>query len=177
MRQFDSGGPRAQGPVVVWAGLDEGPALVVVDPAGAATRAELPTAWRPLAERFQIAWCRVPVGGGSLRDVEDVLETLAQDHTRADLVVSGLVSEGAMALAALFGATVRSVLLVDPAPVEPNDRVRADGVRSRVVARSVGGDRDRVEPPIPLGHPDVVEGIITALADADREPWPDIHDG
>ncbi|MCE7007017.1 hypothetical protein LWC34_29925 [Kibdelosporangium philippinense] len=176
MRQFDSGGPRAQGPAVVWAGLDQGPALVVIDPAGEATHAEVPATWRPLAERFQIAWCRVPATGESLRDVEDVLETLAQDQTRADLVVSGLVSDGALALAALFDATVRSVLLVNPGPVEPGDQVRAAGVRSRIVAHSEGGDQDREEPPIPLGHPDVVAGVITALADADRQPWPDVRD-
>lgn len=46
---------------------------------------------------------RVLAGGGSLRDVEDVLETLAQYQTRADLVVSGLVSGGAMALTAVWG--------------------------------------------------------------------------
>ncbi|MCE7007027.1 hypothetical protein LWC34_29975 [Kibdelosporangium philippinense] len=168
MRQFDNGGPRAQGPAVVWTGLDHGPALVVVDPVDAAKHAEVPATWRPLAERFQIAWCRVPAGGGSLRDVEDVLETLAQDQTRADMVASGMVCKGAIALAALFDATVRSVLLVDPGPVDPGDRLGAAAeVRTRVVARSVGGDRDRVEPPIPLGHPDVVDGVITALEEAD----------
>jgi hypothetical protein len=80
------------------------------------------------------------------------------------------VCEGAITLAALFDATVRSVLLVDPGPVEPGDRLPATAeVPTRVVARSMGGDRDRVEPPIPLGHPDVVDGVITALEDAERQ--------
>jgi hypothetical protein len=130
----------------------------------------VPATWRPLAERFQIAWCRVPTSGGSLWDVEDVLETLAQDQIQADIVASGTVCEGAITLAALFDATVRSVLLVDPGPVEPGDRLPATAeVPTRVVARSMGGDRDRVEPPIPLGHPDVVDGVITALEDAERQ--------
>ena len=36
MREFDDEGPRAEGPPVVWAGPELGPALVVVDPSGAA---------------------------------------------------------------------------------------------------------------------------------------------
>ncbi|MCE7006968.1 hypothetical protein LWC34_29680 [Kibdelosporangium philippinense] len=176
MRQFESHGPRARGPAVVWAGLDRGPALVVVDPAGEARHATLPATWRPLAERFQVAWCRVPASGGALWDVEDVLETLAQEQVQADLVASGTVSDAAIALAAQFGATVRSVLLVDPGPGERNsptlssDRgVAAGRMRIRVVARSVRDHRNRVEPPMPLGHPDVVGGVLTALAETDQQ--------
>jgi hypothetical protein len=37
-----------------------------------------------------------------------------------------------------------------------------------VVARSTHGEQDRVDEPLPLGHPDVVAGVVAALADADQ---------
>lgn len=153
--------PPPSSPAVVWAGRDYGPALVVVDPSGAAKPGELPATWRSLAEEHQIAWCRVPAGDPLPTDVEDVLETLAQQQTRVDLVAAGLVCDAAVRLGAEFAASVRSVLLVDPGPVT------AGGVRTRVVARSAG--RESVEPPLPLGHPVVVDGVRAALLDVERE--------
>jgi hypothetical protein len=168
MREFENEGPRSAGPAVVWAGLDHGPALVVVDPSGAAKHAELPATWHPLAEEYQVVWCRVPAGDPLPTDVEDVLETFAQRQTRVDLVAAGTTCEATVELAAQFATAVRSVLLVDPGPV--GRELAAAGVRTHVVARSHGGDTDRVPPPLPLGHPEVVDGVRTALVEADTNP-------
>ena len=161
MREFDTEGPRAEGPPVVWAGPELGPALVVVDPSGAAKHEDLPATWHQLAASHQIAWCRVPASRDSVEDLEDVLETLAERQTRVDIVAVGQTCAAAVALAGQFDDVVRMVLLVDPSPDTP------EGANVRVVARSSGGARDRVEAPLPLGHPDVVTGVVNALAEAD----------
>lgn len=164
MREFDKEGPRAGGAPVVWAGQDDGPALVVVDPAGAARHDELPPTWDRLAEHFQVAWCRIPASESSLEDVEDVLETLTERRAPTTLVASGDASPAAVAIARQFADIVTAVLLVDPVE-EDNTATLADtGVEVRVVARSHHGPSDRVEAPMPLGHPEVVEGVATALA-------------
>lgn len=159
MREFDSKGPRAEGAPVVWAGRESGPALVVVDPAGAARHDELPATWDRLAAHFQVAWCRVPASKRSLEDVEDVFETLAERRATANLVAAGQACPAALALARQFGDIVTSVLLVDP----PETLAESD-VEVRVVARSHPGPTDRIEAPLPLGHPEVVAGLMTALA-------------
>lgn len=167
VREFDNDGPRAEGPPVVWAGPELGPALVVMDPMGEAKHEDLPATWHTLARSHQIAWCRLPASRDSVEDVEDVLETLGERRTRVDVVAGGGACPGAVALAGQFDDVVRSVLVVDP----PDDMPERAGVI--VVARSSGGDRDRLEPPLPLGHPDVVAGVVAALAAADQaDPSP-----
>jgi hypothetical protein len=180
VRDFDTDGPRSQGPSVVWAGLADGPALVVVDPSGAAKHDELPATWHGLAEEYKIVWCRVPASDRLPEDVEDVLETLAQEQTRVDLVAAGTTCDAAISLAAQFAAAVRSVLLVDPTELPGDPAATSEladaGVRTRVVARSHAGATDRVPPPLPLGHPEVVAGVRAALVDADQaiadSAWP-----
>ena len=162
MREFDAEGPRAEGPPVVWAGPELGPALVVVDPSGAARHEDLPATWHQLAVSHQIAWCRVSASRDSVEDLEDVLETLAERQTRVDVVAAGQACAAAVALAGQFDDAVRLVLLVDPPPDTP------ERANVRVVARSSGGARDRVEAPLPLGHPDVLAGVVMALAEADQ---------
>jgi pimeloyl-ACP methyl ester carboxylesterase len=162
VREFGNEGPRADGPPVVWAGPEFGPALVVLDPTGSAKHEDLPATWHELAASHQIAWCRLPASRDSAEDVEDVLETLAERRTVVDVVAVGEACPAAVALAGQFEDVVRSVLLVDP----PEDVPRPATVL--VVARSSGGERDRVPPPLPLGHPDVVAGVVAALADAGR---------
>lgn len=162
MRRFDNEGPRAEGPPVVWAGPELGPALVVIDPTGAAKHDDLPATWHELAASHQIAWCRLPASRNSVEDIEDVLETLAERRTRVDVVAGGEACAAAVALAGQFDDMVRSVLLIDPAPDTP------ESANARVVAWTTGGDRDRVGAPLPLGHPDVVAGVVKALADAER---------
>jgi len=146
----------------VWAGPELGPALVVIDPSGAAKHEDLPATWHELAASHQVAWCRVPASHDAVEDLEDVLETLSELQTRVDIVAGGEACVGAVALAAQFDDAVRSVLLVDP----PDGMTAAPNVR--VVARSTGGDRDRVAAPLPLGHPDAVSGVVAALATADQ---------
>lgn len=162
VREFDKEGPRAEGSPVVWAGREDGPALVVVDPAGAARHGELPPTWDRLADHFQVAWCRVPATKRSVEDVEDVFETLAERRGTATLVASGHACESAIALARQFNDIVTSVLLVDP-PADAQTLADSD-IEVRVVARSHPGPTDRVEAPMPLGHPEVVAGLMTALA-------------
>lgn len=147
---------------MVWAGREDGPALVVVDPAGLARHGELPPTWDRLAAHFQIAWCRVPASKRSIEDVEDVFETLAERRAAANLVASGAACDAALALAREYGDIVASVLLVDP-PGDAHSLPDSD-IEVRVVARSHSGPADRVEAPIPLGHPEVVAGLVTALA-------------
>ena len=160
MREFDDGGPRSDGPPVVWAGPELGPALVVIDPMGTAKHDDVPATWRELAESHQIAWCRLPASRDSVEDIGDVLETLADRRARVDMIASGEACVAAVAIAGQFDDVVRSVLLVDP------PAGAADAPNARVVARATGGDRDRVEPPLPLGHPDAVAGVVRTLADA-----------
>jgi pimeloyl-ACP methyl ester carboxylesterase len=164
VRQFDKEGPRAEGPAVVWAGRDEGPALVVVDPAGAARHNELPASWDTLAEHFQIAWCRIPASKQSLEDVEDVLETLSERQSSANIVASGQSCTSAIAIAMQFSDIVNAVLLVDPTDADDMTKLAEAGIDVRVIARSHGGDDDRVEAPMPLGHPEVVASLATTLA-------------
>jgi pimeloyl-ACP methyl ester carboxylesterase len=162
VREFDKEGPRSEGPPVVWAGKEDGPALVVVDPTGAAKH-DLPPTWHKLAEHFQVAWCRIPASDRSLEDLEDVLETLSERQVSANLVASGEACPAAIAIAHQFADIVSSVLLVDPQDDDTATLSDTD-IEVRVVARSHGGPTDRVEPPLPLGHPEVVEGVATALA-------------
>jgi hypothetical protein len=161
MREFDREGPRADGPSVVWAGQDDGPALVVVDPAGLAKH-DVPPTWHQLGEHFQVAWCRTPAGEHSLEDIEDVLETLAERRVPANLVASGEACPVAIAIARQFAHIVSTVLLVDP--VDEADTLTGTDIEVRVVARSHSGSSDRIEAPLPLGHPEVVEGVAAALA-------------
>jgi hypothetical protein len=165
VRDFDKEGPRADGPPVVWAGPEVGPALVVIDPTGAAKHDDLPATWHQLARTHQVAWCRLPASHRSLEDVEDVLESLVERRPPSvALVAAGDTAQDAIALAEQFSDLVSQVLLVDPGPDIPRSDLTS------VIARS--GDEppelDRVAPPLPLGHPDVVTGVVTALANADQ---------
>jgi pimeloyl-ACP methyl ester carboxylesterase len=159
VREFDKEGPRADGPPVVWTGPELGPALVVIDPTGAAKHAELPGTWHRLAETHQIAWCRLPASRKSLEDIEDVLESLAERRPPVvAMVASGDACPAAVALAGQFDDLVKHVLLVDPTPDTPESGL------TTVVARSTHDDLDRVAAPLPIGHPDVVAGVVAVLA-------------
>ena len=148
---------------MVWAGQENGPALVVVDPAGSAKH-DVPPTWNQLAEHFQVAWCRTPAGTNSLEEIEDVLETLTERQAPANLVASGEACPAAIAIARQFADIVSSVLLVDPVDEDNTGTLADTDIEVRVVARSHHGPDDRVEAPLPLGHPEVVEGVAAALA-------------
>jgi hypothetical protein len=92
-------------------GLDYGPALVVLDAADSAP-AELPASWRPLAQRFQIAWCAVPAGARAQSAIEDVVESLADRYAHTHVVARTSVGEAAARVVAEFPDAVRTVMLV-----------------------------------------------------------------
>ena len=151
---------------MLWAGKDGGPALVVVDPAGPAVTADLdslPTSWHALAERYQIAWCRVRGARRPEETVEDALETLAEQSTRVDLIAGGPACELALSVAAHFPQVVRGLLLVDPAGALDSAEITARGVRVAVLAGGPRSRRDRAETPVSLGHPFVVDAVTAAL--------------
>jgi len=138
-----------EGPPVVWAGREDGPALVVVDPVGR----DLPPTWSQLAEHFQVAWCRPPASERSLEDIEDVLETLSDRRVPANLVASGEACPAAIAIANQFADIVTSVLLVDPVGDDPGPLADTD-VEVVVVAHGNA----------PLDDPEVVKAVVAALA-------------
>ncbi|WP_026423863.1 hypothetical protein [Actinokineospora inagensis] len=150
--------PTAQAPL--WRGLDYGPAVVVLSPA-AARPADLPVAWQPLEQLYQVAWCAIPPGAdgaGSLDRVEDVLETLADRRTRTQVVAHTALTDVACRIAAEFPDIVRGLVLVGPGRTpEPT------GVPTRRVtlAKTAVG-------PGALARPDVVDDITAALAAADH---------
>ncbi|GAB3499054.1 hypothetical protein [Amycolatopsis cihanbeyliensis] len=172
--------PRAEGPAVVIEGPDGGPTILVLDPGGAAKHAELPATWRELAERRQVAWCRLPADG-SLTDAEELLSDAGQLGSPVDMVTSGPATGTVLDLAGRHPGNVRALLLVDP-PVESSADAEARalavrfqeldraGVAVETVARSPGGPRDRVEPPLPLGHPDVADAVDRVVAALDWRP-------
>jgi hypothetical protein len=173
MRDFEHEGPRAEGPAVVWTGPEDTPALVVIDPSGAAKHEDLPASWHALAAIRQVAWCRLPASRHPVEDIEDVLETLADRQTRVDVVAAGDACATAVTIGTQFAAAVRSILLVDPpgvaAQADPRDTTGGEPPPPvRVVVRSAGGARDRVEAPVPLGHPDVVAAVAGAIAEMDQ---------
>jgi len=153
---------RARGPVLVWEGPRNAEAIVVLDPTGAAKHGELPATWRPLAGRRQVVWCRLPAVHGPFDELADVLSEIAGQVGPAWVVTSGPVAREMIGRVSELGDLVRAVLLVDPEMTVLSDiEGLADtiGVHIEVVARSRPGLRDRVEPPLPLGHPDVVSPV------------------
>lgn len=162
---------RTTGPAVVWAGPNDAPAVVVLDPAVAGNHGELPATWRPLVEHVQVMWVRLPAADDPWREVGELLEEFTQRDLPVHVVTSGPVVEVALGVATAHRGLLRSVLLVDP-EVDPaahdRDLVKA-GVQVRVVARSHDGPTDRIDPPLPLGHPEVVLAVIRALLALDTE--------
>ncbi|GAA3047512.1 hypothetical protein [Actinokineospora globicatena] len=144
----------------LWRGLDYGPAVVVLSPSATRPR-ELPDAWRPLEQLYQVAWCAVPPqagGAGSLDRLEDVLETLADRATRTQVVAHTALTEVACQVVAEFPEIVRGLVLVG------QGRVRElTGVPTTVVP--VLGDP--VGPGV-LARLDVVADVAEALAVGER---------
>ncbi|WP_020666353.1 hypothetical protein [Amycolatopsis nigrescens] len=167
---------RAEGPYVVVDGDPDRRGIVVLDPAGAAKHEELPATWRPIADRRRIFWCRLPTDG-ALTEAE---ELLTNPPAPVDLVAGGTFADAALNLAAAHTGTVRAVLLVDPGTGTTDadqewarraagqwQELETAGVRVQVIAHSTGGKYDRVPPPLPLGHPDVVAGAQRAFDELD----------
>lgn len=169
--------PRHSGPGLVTDGRTGAPAILVLDPLGAAKHFDVPASWHPLLGQRQVAWCRIPARD-SLILAQQRMDALAAKHITVDILTSGPLAELAMQLARQWAAAVRSVLLVDPAEPEPRpdgssgsgrwaDRVRdhidwlADaGIVVRTI--TVG-----LRSPL-LGHPAVVDAVRETLDDLDR---------
>ncbi|MFC4002028.1 hypothetical protein ACFS2C_19235 [Prauserella oleivorans] len=167
----DAAEPRREGPSLVWAGPADGPTVVVLDPAGEAKHGELPPTWADLVARRRVCWVRLPVEG-ALTEAEELLSDPSGLGTPLDIVVSGPLAFEGLDMATRHPDVVRSVLVVDPEPGEHVDRRLRDlaeaGVTATVVARRAASERDRIPPPLPLGHPDVTAAVAGAVADLDR---------
>ncbi|WP_410675974.1 hypothetical protein [Amycolatopsis sp. cmx-4-68] len=175
---------RSEGPSVVTAGDLSGPKILVLDPAGAARHDELPATWRPLAGRRGIVWCRVPVGG-ALTEADDLMGDQGPSDPEIAVVASGPFAAEALQLVERHPGAATHLLLVDPASdaflpsgdaakaneawlAEHDDvvaKLREAGTDVRIAASSTDGPEDRVPPPLPLGHPDVVAAVRSALGD------------
>ncbi|SFW80631.1 hypothetical protein [Amycolatopsis australiensis] len=175
---------RSEGPSVVTAGDPSGPKVIVLDPAGAARHDELPATWRPLAERRGIFWCRVPAGG-ALTEADDLLGDAGPGDPDIAVVAGGPFAAEALQLVERHPGAARQLLLVDPASdaflpsgdaakaneawlAEHDDvvaKLREAGTEVRLAASSTESADDRVPPPLPLGHPDVVAAVRAALGD------------
>jgi hypothetical protein len=161
MRDFNEPA-RATGPGVVADGPAGAATVLVIDPAGEASHDEIPATWRELAGQLRVVWLRVPAAPGWKSTVDKVL-TMHRDDTRTvlDVVTSGPVAADVIDLVRGHEDLVRSVLLVDP-------EVETDSPFARVVVRSHDAPDDRIPAPLPLGHPDVVSGVIKALDELGR---------
>lgn len=149
------------GPAIVWEGPTDAPTVLVIDPAGEAKHG-LPATWRPLTEHLRIGWCRVTAAA----NVEQALAQLDSAH----LVTSGTGAGPVLGLALRHVDRMRSVVLVDPAPVDAlRDELAERGVPVRAFASGEDDPALRMEPPAPLGHPDVVGRIVETLLTLEPE--------
>lgn len=139
----------------LWRGLDYGPAVVVLAPSVRRT-ADVPPAWQPVEQRYQLAWCAMPAESPSLHRVEDVLETLADRNTRTHIVAHTQLAGVAADLVAEFPHIVRALVLVGSGRMpEPT------GVRTRLVAAGS---------PASLADPEVVAEVLAAVETAETTP-------
>lgn len=181
---------RASGPSAVGQ-VREGPIVLVLDPAGEAPHGTLPATWHELTAHRSVVWCRLATEGALAR-ADDLLAEPDIGANRVDVVASGPTADAAFELIARRPNPVRSLLLVDPAAtqvdhtdgdpagapiadarwvgrVQPRIReLEGQDVTVRVVAHSVGGSRDRIGPPLPLGHPDVLTAVRDAVETLDQ---------
>ncbi|MFD5824742.1 hypothetical protein [Lentzea sp. NPDC060358] len=129
----------------------------MIDPAGGAPHDGIPATWRDLTDRLRVVWLRVPAAPGWQSTVDAVLTKHShEEHPVLDVVSSGPIAADVLELVRRHEDLVRSVLLVDP-------EVPVDAPFARAVVRSDGSADDRVPPPLPLGHPDVVFHVVEAL--------------
>lgn len=153
----------SEGPAVVTAGDASGPKVIVLDPAGAGNHGELPATWRPLAERRGVFWCRVAVGG-ALTAADDLLGDRSPGDPAIAVVAGGPFAAEALQLVERHPGSVEHLLLVGPGPDALDDavaEVRETGTDVRVVTPDSAGAGTQV----PLGHPDVVAAVRSALGD------------
>lgn len=186
MTRFDPE-PRSSGPAIVRGGPEGYATLLVLDPAGAAKHEDIPASWNTLLRSRHVVWARLPTRQ-ALAEAEDTLASLTESAATVDVLTSGPTAELAMDFAFQRAEAIRALLLVDPGAPDQRfsaqeaeyadalweeraqDRISAledAGVLVRVVAHSSGGSRDRVRPPLPLGHPDIVPTISGVIGELD----------
>ncbi|HWC81775.1 MAG TPA: hypothetical protein VG756_17645 [Pseudonocardiaceae bacterium] len=161
-------GAATHGPSAVHAGPAQAPAVVVLDPAGESGRGTLPDTWRSLADRLAVTWCRLPVARQHA-GVDATAHRELPPHGEVHLVAGGAAAPLALALAMDCRATIRSVLLVDPPPIDEHDvRVisREFDDRNVPVMAMVSEESGSAGPPLPLGHPEVAETVLRTVAQA-----------
>lgn len=133
------------------------PTVLVIDPAGEALHDEIPATWRDVTDRLRVVWLRVPAAPGWQSTVDTVLTRHSnEEHPVLDVVTSGPIAAEVLDLARRHEDLVRSVLLVDP-------EVEVDDHFAKTVVRSTATADDRIPPPLPLGHLDVVFNVVKAL--------------
>jgi hypothetical protein len=187
----DTGMPdpaRAEGPASVTEPGNADRSLIVLDPLGTAKHERLPPTWDELERRHHVVWCRTPVDG-ALREAATALDDISAPAS-ADIVAGGPCGGDALELANAHRGIVRAVLLVDPAAerfVEKGAAESADaawvaensglieslreaGTAVEVVAHSHEGSDDRIPAPLPLGHPEVVTAVTSALESLSTAP-------
>ncbi|SER24487.1 hypothetical protein SAMN05216188_109123 [Lentzea xinjiangensis] len=125
---------------------------------------EIPATWRELTDRLRIVWLRVPAAPSWKSTVDTVLTRHRDDEAQPvlDVVASGPIAADVADLVRNHEGLVRSLLLVDP-------EVEVDEPWIRVVTRTedTPAEDARMPAPLPLGHPDVVSGVLKALSDLD----------
>ncbi|MGW5050259.1 hypothetical protein [Actinokineospora sp. NPDC004072] len=120
----------------------------MLDPGGSRPR-DLPAAWAPLTDQFQIAWCATPGPDSGPEAVEDVLETLADRRVRTHIVADARLAGFAAGVLAEFAHIVRTLVVVGAAAPPATT-----GVRTACV-----GGRD-------LASPQVVAAVLAELGRA-----------
>jgi hypothetical protein len=177
MRDLD-GDVRADGPALVWHGPEGAPTVLVLDPGGETKHGELPATWRPLAEHLRVGWYRLPAVAADSPTVDELLAGLDGVH----LLTSGRAAQPALRLVARRRDRIRSVIVFDPAPPEgeqedwwdtTTEALRRELTGQHVVVRAFVTRPDdsaaRLEPPVPLGHPDVVGRFVQTLVSVEPE--------
>lgn len=159
--------PRQSGPGLVTDGRPGAPAILVLDPLGAAKHFDVPASWHPVLAWRQVAWCRTPARD-SLILAEQRMDALAARHVTVDILTSAPLAELATQLARQWAAAIRSVLVIDtPGGGHWDNRIRDQVdwlVDAGVVVRTItppGGSQL-------LGHPAVVEAVRRTVDELDR---------
>lgn len=161
--------PRRAGPPVVTAGLLTAPAVVVIDPVGAAKHDDIPATWHPMTHRRHIVWCRTPTPD-SLAAADEQIKALAGRRAVIDIVSAGHLAGLAVVLAEGWAPVIRSLVLVDPGDGErpPTDWDERGLAAADVAVRILDVAEIEDDRPLSLGHPTVVAAVDTALDDLDQ---------
>lgn len=158
---------RADGPAVVRKGPAHGPAVVVIDASGEGKHDELPATWRPLADDVAVVWWRLPAAVRVGMDGDALPAELTDGRDPVYLVSCGDAALLAVSLAAERRDVVRMVILVDSPWQEENLSSVRDIAPSVAVHHVMTEQAGHDGAGLPLGHPDVVRGVLGTLLSAE----------